>query len=99
MKGRALFRAIAPRLERAHRERIVEMARERDHRLLALERLQHKEWLVAHRDLQYHRACTRRSAAYQRERYQKLEEARRELAAAESHAEQLGLRVFRRKAA
>jgi hypothetical protein len=94
LNGRALFAAVAPILERAHRERLAEMARERHVRLRALERLQHKERLVAHRELQYERACNRkgRSAVrYANARWRKLQQAYRELDEARQHAEQLGV--------
>jgi hypothetical protein len=75
--GRTVFRQVAPRLERAHRE-------ERD-RLILLDKARAKflheihdlERLVAHRELQELRAgiAKRRRAKYVHERSRKLREA------------------------
>jgi hypothetical protein len=91
--GRALFRSVAPRLERAHRERRRELAelsvgrRRQRSRVLDLERL------VAHRELQVVRSGARRSAArdgrYMRDRRRKLDDARGQLARAEARLREM----------
>lgn len=91
LTGRALFRAVAPRLERAHRERLVELARERRARTLAREILQAAEYRVAHRELQLQRAVNQRRAGhYIALRTRKLDQAREQVVAAERHALRLG---------
>ena len=87
LTGRALFRAIAPNLERAHRQRQVELAILSERRREARRRVLHKEQLVAHRELQLVRAgATRRAVRdpkYMRQRQQKLQQAIRERETAE----------------
>lgn len=98
VQSRAGFAAIAPRLERAHRERLVEMDQERRERSVVLWVLQDVEALVAHRELQYQRACATQSAERQRRRYRKLQEAYDRLERIQQRARLLGVRVQRRAA-
>lgn len=80
---------IAPRLALAYRQRRDELVAERIARHHARERLQRAEWLVAHRELQALRAGHTGSRRYIKRRTDKLERARRELAAAQRHAQAL----------
>lgn len=95
MARRDAFRRVAPRLERAHRERRAELLRERDQRIDAIHRVLKAERLVAHRELQAVRAGAVRASRRSRARYVeirdvKLAAARRELEQARAHARRLG---------
>lgn len=83
MGDRARFRAVAPRLELAHRQRIRELEILSRRRMAARDRVLGWERTVAHRDLQVARAgATKRAASderYMQQRYNKLETARRAL--------------------
>lgn len=78
--GRALFAAVAPRLERAHRERRLEVAALHRTRRRLVQAELHKESLLAHRELQLQRAFAAGKMGYVRHRKAKLEQAQRELA-------------------
>lgn len=84
LTGRGLFRAVAPRLELAHRQRTAEITRLRAERRTWLNILHEREWAVEHRELQLIRAGARRQSRYIAERQRKLEAARRALTEAQS---------------
>jgi hypothetical protein len=95
LTGRALFAAVAPRLERAHRERRLELAAESLARRRARAQVLDLERLVAHRELQVIRAAGRRGTRRQRERYLQhrenlLRAAEAALARARARAARLG---------
>lgn len=97
-RSRAEFASIAPRLERAHRERRDELAAESRARVRAAGRVLKAQRLVAHRELQLLRAGDRQGGRRARERYVRhranlLEDARKELANAERRARDLGLEL------
>lgn len=79
MTGRALFAAVAPRLELAHRERRAEIVVLRARRASLTSKVLKKERLLAHRDLQTLRVTRRHSTGV---RLAKLRQAERELEAA-----------------
>lgn len=88
--GRDLFALVAPRLERAHRERKVEMVAERLARHVAREQEMRMERLVAHRELQLLRAATTGNVKYERYRARKLDMARAMLTKAQATSRRLG---------
>lgn len=93
--SRAEFARIAPRLERAHRERRLELAAALQARRDARETVMRLEALVAHRELQVIRAWSRRGSRRQRQRYMthrenKLQTARTLLERAQARARRLG---------
>lgn len=99
MTGRALFERRFPLLAAAYYGRLAELEQERRARLLALEILQAAEYRVAHRELQFARACNRSDARrYQDKRWRKLQDAYKQLEEARERAEALGLRVVRQAA-
>jgi hypothetical protein len=87
---RALFALVAPRLERAHRERKLELVQERLARHRARDAELKAERLVAHRELQMVRAGSSGSARYIAVRARKLDQARRLLAQAQEKSRRLG---------
>lgn len=87
---RATFRAVAPRLELAHRQERERLAAASVERIAAANAVVKAQRLVAHRELQLLRAATR-NARYYRRRAAKVEEARGELRAAYARARRAGL--------
>jgi hypothetical protein len=71
---------IAPRLAKARDSLVVERRAARQRRRLLRESVQHREWLVAHRDLQLVRASATGDGRYITRRRRLLESARVELA-------------------
>lgn len=90
MSDRALFALVAPRLERAHRERKAELVQERLARHRARDAEVKAERLVAHRELQMVRAGSTRNRKYLKHRARKLEQARSILANAQERSRRLG---------
>ena len=90
MKGRALFAAIAPRLERAHRGRLEELARERAERQRTRDQIFELERLIAHRELQLQRANAVGDSTYIARRQRKLNRAVRDLARLNRRAVRIG---------
>jgi hypothetical protein len=80
---RALFRAVAPRLELAHRQRIRELEILSLRRRRARSKVLELEGLVAHREMQLIRAeattRARRDSRYMEHRNKKLQMARARL--------------------
>jgi hypothetical protein len=90
VRDRSLFALVAPRLERAHRERRIELVQERLARSRARVAELKAERLVAHRELQYVRAGAVGDRRYLRRRADKLACARMELAEAQATSRRLG---------
>jgi hypothetical protein len=91
LTGRVLFAAIAPRLERAHRQRIDELVREARHRRHVRDRVLRAERMVAHRELQLARATgVKGDGSYYVHRRRKLEQGRKELARLRRLAKKIG---------
>lgn len=92
--GRDLFRAVAPRLELAHRQRQQELEILSRRRRAARKEVLKWQYLVAHRELQLIRSEStnraKRDGRYMRGRHNKLQTARRELRRAEK-AEQAAI--------
>ena len=82
---------ITPRLALARDQWLAEQARQAAERgqaararARAEERVAHKQWLVEHRELQLLRACASRRRGWIAARARKLDQARRELALAQT---------------
>lgn len=88
---RALFVAVAPRLERAHRQRLQEIAQIRVERLRTQDQILETQRLVAHRDLQLQRANAIGDRRYISRRQHKLKRAQKDLARLERRAVRLGV--------
>lgn len=104
-EGRDLFRAVAPRLELAHRQRREEIAQRRRQLARLADRVLEYERLVAHRELQEIRAAERVSLSdkarrqYSKQRFKKLNRAREQLAAAQADLDAFVVDPYRRRAA
>lgn len=81
---------LAPRIARAYRAEVRDLALARERRRTARKRLLKAEWLVAHRDLQLQRAQAIGRRKYIAQRAAKLTAAREELRKAQDHARRVG---------